>query len=47
MKVLMISGDKKVLDPGAAAGKRLQLQRASVDTLDVLVWPSDDKLLSW
>jgi glycosyltransferase involved in cell wall biosynthesis len=39
MKVLMISGDKHLLDPNTGAGKRLLLQRGVVDQLDVVVWP--------
>jgi glycosyltransferase involved in cell wall biosynthesis len=39
MKVLMISGDKKLLDPATEAGKRLALQRAQVEQLDAFVWP--------
>lgn len=35
----MISGDEKVLDPNSAVSKRLALQRAQVDVLDVFVWP--------
>lgn len=39
MKVLMISGDKNLLNPESDAGKRLALQRAQVEQLDVIVWP--------
>lgn len=39
MKVLMISGDKSLLLPESDAGKRLALQRAQVEQLDVIVWP--------
>ena len=39
MRVLMISGDKKVLDPNSNVSRRLELQRAQVDMLDVFVWP--------
>lgn len=35
----MISGDEKVLDPNSAVSKRLALQRAQVDALDIFVWP--------
>lgn len=35
MKVLMISGDKNLLNPECEAGKRLALQRAQVERLDV------------
>jgi glycosyltransferase involved in cell wall biosynthesis len=46
MKVLMISGDKNLLDPLSSAGKRLALQRAQVDKLDVFVWPQVHSLRS-
>ena len=39
MKILMISGDKQLLNPESDAGKRLTLMRAEVDQLDVFVWP--------
>jgi glycosyltransferase involved in cell wall biosynthesis len=39
MKVLMISGDKNMLNPETDAAKRLALQRGAVETLDVFVWP--------
>jgi len=39
MKVLMISGDRNLLTEGSGAWARLELQRASVDQLDVYVWP--------
>lgn len=39
MKVLMISGDRHVLEAGSPAAKRLELQRAHVERLDVFVWP--------
>jgi glycosyltransferase involved in cell wall biosynthesis len=39
MRVLMISGDPKVLEPDSAVSGRLALQRAQVDVLDVFVWP--------
>ncbi len=39
MKVLMVSGDRHLLEPGTPAYERLQLQRAQVDWLDVFVWP--------
>lgn len=38
-KVLMISGDKKLLEPGTDAHARLMLQVAQVEQLDVFVWP--------
>jgi glycosyltransferase involved in cell wall biosynthesis len=46
MKVLMISGDRRILDPSSEAGKRLALQRGAVERLDVFVWPQVDALLS-
>lgn len=39
MNVLMISGDRKILEEGSDARARLQLQRSQVDRLDVCVWP--------
>lgn len=39
MKVLMISGDKYLLDVSSSAYKRLLLQRSKVEQLDVFVWP--------
>src|SRR4051812_28906343 len=39
MKVLMISGDKRVLDAGTDAHRRLELQRGTVEQLDAYVWP--------
>ena len=39
MRVLMISGDKKILQPGSAPANRLALQRSAVEALDVYVWP--------
>jgi len=39
MKVLMISGDKNILSEGSEAYARLQLQKSSVEQLDVFVWP--------
>ena len=39
MKVLMISGDVRMLEPGSDAAKRLALQKSAVDQLDVFVWP--------
>ncbi|MGH7175681.1 MAG: glycosyltransferase, partial [Minisyncoccia bacterium] len=39
MKVLMISGDRRLLDSASEAGKRLVLQRAQAEKLDVFVWP--------
>jgi glycosyltransferase involved in cell wall biosynthesis len=38
MKVLMISGDTNVLNPGSAVGKRVALQRAQVGQLDALAY---------
>ena len=37
--VLMISGDKKVLESGSGAHKRLLLQKSVVQSLEVFVWP--------
>lgn len=39
MKVLMISGDKKLLERGTDAYARLALQQAQVEQLDVYIWP--------
>ena len=39
MKVLMISGDKAILEEGSGAHTRLELQRRAVDRIDVFVWP--------
>ncbi|PIR83440.1 hypothetical protein COU19_00565 [Candidatus Kaiserbacteria bacterium CG10_big_fil_rev_8_21_14_0_10_56_12] len=39
MNVLMISGDRTLLDPGSEAEKRLAMQHDHVDRLDVMVWP--------
>lgn len=39
MKVIMISGDKRLLEKGSEAYMRLELQRAQVERLDVFVWP--------
>jgi glycosyltransferase involved in cell wall biosynthesis len=39
MKVLMISGDKRLLEESSEAHARLELQRGRVDQLDVFVWP--------
>ena len=39
MKVLMISGDRHLLEPRTEAYRRLELQRAQVEQLDVFVWP--------
>lgn len=39
MKVLMISGDLHILTPGSGAFARAAVQRASVEQLDVFVWP--------
>jgi glycosyltransferase involved in cell wall biosynthesis len=39
MKVLMISGDARILIPGTEVSARLAVQRAQVETLDVVVWP--------
>ncbi len=38
-RVLMISGDSKLLVAGTEAAKRLALQRGAVERLDVFVWP--------
>ncbi|MBI4065767.1 glycosyltransferase [Candidatus Kaiserbacteria bacterium] len=39
MRVLMISGDPKAIEPNSAVSGRLALQKAQVDVLDVFVWP--------
>ena len=39
MKVLMISGDKNILDPTSPVYKRFELQKSQVERLDVFVWP--------
>lgn len=39
MKVLMISGDRALLEEGSAAHARLELQRSQVDELSVFIWP--------
>lgn len=39
MKVLMISGDKRLLEEGSEAQARLTLQRSQVEQLDAFVWP--------
>ena len=39
MKVLMISGDKHLLEEGTEAHARLALQKAQIEQLDVFVWP--------
>jgi len=39
MKVLMISGDRNLLVRGSGARARLELQRSSVEQLDIFVWP--------
>lgn len=38
MKVLMISGDKRIFEPGTEAHARLLLQRSQVEQLDAVVW---------
>lgn len=38
MKVLMLTGDKRMLVPGTEAYARLELQRKQVDVLDALYW---------
>lgn len=38
MKVLMISGDRRLLEPGTEAYERLQLQKAQVAELRVMPW---------
>jgi len=45
MKVLMISGDRRVVEPGSEAAARLALQRSAVEQLDVFVWPQIDSML--
>lgn len=44
MKVLMISGDPKLLDERSSAGERARLQRSKVDQLDIFVWPQSHTL---
>lgn len=44
MKVLMLSGDPRLLHAGSAAARRLELQRSQVEILDVLVWPQKHSL---
>lgn len=39
MKVLMISGDRHLLEQGSEAYARIELQRSQVERLDVFVWP--------
>src|SRR5512146_2217280 len=39
MKVLMISGDKRILEEGSAVRARFLLQKRQVEALDVFVWP--------
>lgn len=39
MRVLMISGDKRILEPGTTAHERYKLQASQVEVLDVIVWP--------
>ncbi len=38
MKVLMITGDKRMLEPGSEAHERYLIQKAEVDELRVFVW---------
>lgn len=38
MKVLMISGDRRMLEQGTEAHERYELQRAQVDELRVMLW---------
>src|SRR2546430_1975316 len=38
MKVLMISGDARMFEPGTEAHTRFELQRAQVDELKAVVW---------
>jgi glycosyltransferase involved in cell wall biosynthesis len=38
MKVLMITGDKRMLVPGTEANTRLELQRAQVEELKIVFW---------
>jgi len=40
MKVLMISGDRHLLEEGSAAHTRFLLMRDAVERLDVFVWPA-------
>lgn len=41
MNVLMITGDRNLLDENSGASKRLALQRSAVDRLDVVYWGQD------
>lgn len=45
MKVVMISGDRRMLDQGSDAARRLALQRSVVDQLEVFVWPQRHPLV--
>lgn len=48
MKVLMISGDRHILEAGSPARARFHLQRNQVELLDVFVWPQvDSKWAIW
>lgn len=38
MRVLMITGDRKMLEPGSSASERLALQREAVGMLDIVYW---------
>jgi glycosyltransferase involved in cell wall biosynthesis len=46
MKILMVSGDRRLLDPASEAGKRLALQRAQVERLDLFIWPQVHSVFS-
>ncbi|MEI7720146.1 MAG: glycosyltransferase [bacterium] len=39
LRVLMLSGDRKIREAGSGAHKRFLLQQSVVDKLDVFVWP--------
>lgn len=39
MRVLMLGGDKQVLEPGTQTARRFEVQRTHTNRLDVFVWP--------
>jgi glycosyltransferase involved in cell wall biosynthesis len=41
MKVLMITGDKRMKTPGSFAHERFLLQASQVETLEVVLWPGE------
>src|SRR5688572_15410509 len=42
MRVLMITGDRRLLTPGTSAYERLELQKMAVDMLTVVFWGKGD-----